>query len=496
MRKSVKGIISILLVFLVLLSSVSVIGAFAKNVDSSGGLEVVNYDKGLSLAWKKIEGAKGYRINKYDPITQKWSLVIGIKGSLYRDTRVMNGFTYTYKLSYIDKNGEINTFKQSVSERYLEAPQVYVSCTPNAAMVSWDSYSTATQYRIYKKTANSTSWQYLRSVGSSTKYIMDYNVSSGTKYIYTVRQVGGEIQGCYDLAGISTIFRKAPTVTAKHSPKGVVLNWSSAGANASYIIDQRSEANTTWETVGNVSKKVTFTCPYNKIDFGVVNYFRIRVKGTNQVSYSTWVNGIDPNKPMVALTYDDGPHATVTDDIVDVLEKYNARATFFVVGNRVGSYKSALKHSVAAGCEIGNHTYGHYILTNYGASTIKSQIAQTNTAIRNITGVTPTLVRAPGGSFNSSVKANVGYPLIQWSVDTLDWKTRKSGSVISSVKSSVKDGSIILMHDLYPTTAAATGTIVPWLSQQGYQMVTVTELLQIRGYDLKPGTVYYNGYKK
>lgn len=105
-------------------------------------------------------------------------------------------------------------------------------------------------------------------------------------------------------------------------------------------------------------------------------------------------------------------------------------------------------------------------------------------------------MRAPGGSINSTVKSAVKYPLIQWSVDTLDWKSRNAKSVVSVVKSNTKDGSIILMHDLYESTAEATKTIVPRLKSQGYQMVTVTELMQIRGYDLKAGEIYYSGYRK
>ena len=83
-------------------------------------------------------------------------------------------------------------------------------------------------------------------------------------------------------------------------------------------------------------------------------------------------------------------------------------------------------------------------------------------------------------------------PLIQWSVDTLDWKHRNANSVISSVKNNAKDGSIILMHDLYGSTAEATKTIVPWLVNEGYQLVTVTELLQLKGIDIEDGSVYFS----
>lgn len=496
MANKVKKLTAVLLVLAV--AYFTAVTAFAAvNLNGNGGLKVVNANNGLLLTWDKVEGATGYRVNKYDPITQKWSLIIGIKNNRYQDDRVMNGLEYIYKISYIDADGKIATFKQTVKTKCLEAPTIQLSCTPNSVMVVWNTFSTASQYRIYRKSPGETQWQCIKVINnSSTNYLMDYKVTVGQKYTYTMKQVNGSTLGSYNVSGVSTVYQKAPTVTSKHSPNGVVLQWTKINNNSSYIIDHRSEANPSWKAVGNVSGKNTFTCPYNKIDFGVVNYFRIRVKNTNMVSYSTSVNGIDPSKPMVALTYDDGPHATVTDSVVATLKQYDARATFFVVGNRVSSYKTALKNAYNAGCEIGNHTNDHYILTKYNAKTITAQIDATNKAVKAVTGKAPTLVRAPGGSINSTVKSAVKYPLIQWSVDTLDWKSRKATSVVSVVKQNTKDGSIILMHDLYTSTADATKTIVPWLDAQGYQMVTVTELMQIRGYDLKAGEIYYSGYKK
>ena len=497
MRTLFKKIIAVMLVAIVVASTGISTLAAGVNVNSSGGLKVINAKDGLYLSWNKVDGATGYRVNKFDPLTKKWSLIIGVKGNCYQDNRVMNGLDYTYKISYINKNGDINTFNHTESLKCLKMPKVTLSCTPNSVMVKWDRFSTATQYRVYRKADKETSWKCIKVVkNTSTSYLMDYSVKSGEKYTYTVKQVSGSVPGSYNISGVSTTYWAAPRVTSKHSPDGVVLNWGKYSNKHTYIIDHRSDSSTTWRSVGEIYDKGIYTCPYSKIDFGVVNYFRIRLKNTNLVSYSTSVNGIDPAKPMVALTYDDGPFTSVTDSIVSTLKANGARATFFVVGNRVNSYKTSLKNAFDAGCEIANHTHGHYILTRYDAKTIQSQINQANQAVKKITGKAPTLVRAPGGSINSTVKSAVKYPLIQWSVDTLDWKSRNAKSVVSVVKSNTKDGSIILMHDLYESTAEATKTIVPWLKSQGYQMVTVTELMQIRGYDLKAGEIYYSGYRK
>ena len=488
-------------IFLVLISFLSVgVTAFATEQDFNGtnNLRIINAKSGLFLTWDAVEEATEYRLKKYDPTTDTWSLITGITKTFYQDYDVENGVTYTYKLCFANSEGVEKYFKDGEKFRCLHAPRITLSCTPNSVMIVWNTYSSASQYRIYRKLPGDVQWTCIRVVrDNKVNYIMDYNVINGQNYVYTIKQMDGNVPGSYNIEGFSTRFCKAPTITSKHSPKGVVINWTKYNSGKyTYIIDHRSAVSPSWKTVGEVYDKGTYTCSFDNIDFGVINYFRVRLKNTNVVTYSTSVYGIDPNKPMVALTYDDGPLTSVTNSIVSTLKKNGARATFFVVGNRVNTYKNSLKNAVNAGCEIGNHTYDHYILTNYKQSTIKNQINKTNNAVKNITGKSPTLVRAPGGSFNSTVKSSVKYPLIQWNVDTLDWKNRNANSVVSAVKGNVKDGSIILMHDLYKSTADATKTIVPWLKSQGYQMVTVTELMQIRGYDLNAGQVYYSGYKK
>ncbi len=195
------------------------------------------------------------------------------------------------------------------------------------------------------------------------------------------------------------------------------------------------------------------------------------------------------DQKMVALTYDDGP-STHTSTILDILEEYNSVATFFVVGNRVSTYASTVSRAYAMGCQIGNHTYDHVTLTKVSQSTIVSQITSTNEAVKNIIGVAPTVMRPPGGSLNSTVKSTVGMPIILWSIDTLDWKTRNATSTINAVLNYVKDGDIVLMHDLYEATANASKTIIPQLVSQGYQLVTIEEISLLRG-SMSNGSVYY-----
>ncbi len=194
---------------------------------------------------------------------------------------------------------------------------------------------------------------------------------------------------------------------------------------------------------------------------------------------------------MVALTFDDGP-SKHTKAIVDCLFKNNSAATFFVVGNRIDSYKDTVKHTYKMGCELANHSYSHPILTGLTAKQIKSEINKTDNKVKALTGQKTALLRAPGGGYNSTVKKAVGKPLIQWSDDTLDWKTRSKSATVNYVMKNVQDGDIVLMHDLHEPTKEAALELIPKLKKKGYQIVTVSELAKYKGYDLKNGTVYFS----
>jgi len=160
-----------------------------------------------------------------------------------------------------------------------------------------------------------------------------------------------------------------------------------------------------------------------------------------------------------------------------------------VAGYRIAEYSDTILEIYNQGSEIGNHTYSHHNLSSLSASEIRSEIARTDQLIFNLTGEYPALIRPPEGSYNSTVLNTVDRPLVLWSIDTRDWKTRSASSTITSVLNNVKDGDIILMHSLYPSTAAACETIIPELIARGYQIVTVSELMTARGVSADAGKV-------
>lgn len=200
----------------------------------------------------------------------------------------------------------------------------------------------------------------------------------------------------------------------------------------------------------------------------------------------------DASKPMIAFTFDDGPYYSVDSRILDTLQAYGGRATFFIVGSRVNDYKDTLKRIRDSGSEIGNHTFNHKNLEKISPEEVTSQIEMTNDAVEAVTGFRPKLVRVPYGAFKGQVPGLVSYPMIQWNIDTQDWSSKDKDAIAASVLSQARDGSIILMHDLYSATAEAFETVIPLLAAQGYRFVTVSEMYAAKGVPLEAGQVYFN----
>ncbi len=194
------------------------------------------------------------------------------------------------------------------------------------------------------------------------------------------------------------------------------------------------------------------------------------------------LNHLDPNKPMIAITYDDGPgYNSASDKILDVLEKYGVRATFFMVGKNAADHPDNVKRKIALGCEIGNHTYDH---NHYGKNVTANDIKKSSEAIYKAGGAYPTCFRSPGGITTDAIRSECKkekMALYYWSLDTQDWKSRNADSVYKAVMNNVKDGDIILMHEIYNSTAEATKRIVPELIKRGYQLVTCKELVAVKG---------------
>ena len=201
------------------------------------------------------------------------------------------------------------------------------------------------------------------------------------------------------------------------------------------------------------------------------------------------------NRPMIALTFDDGP-GKYTMRLLEALEENHAKATFFMQGKNVELYEKEVAKMKEIGCELGNHSYDHPKFTKISIADMQAQINDTNRAIEAITGEPASVLRPPYGLINEDVKQNVGMPMILWSVDTLDWKTRDTQATIDAVLENAGDGDIVLMHDIHEPTVNAAIELIGKLQDQGYSLVTVSELAKARGYELVNGEKYFGFYNE
>lgn len=199
---------------------------------------------------------------------------------------------------------------------------------------------------------------------------------------------------------------------------------------------------------------------------------------------------------LVALTFDDGPGAT-TARLLDELKKRKVPATFFVLGSLAKSQPALLKRMVKEGHVVGSHSNAHKNLTKLTYKALDEDMQACAAAIEAATGQAPTLMRAPGGNYNETVTGYArlrGLRIIQWSVDTRDWESRNKEAILTAAfqkgQYGIRDGAIVLMHDIYGTTVDAAVEMIDRLLEEGYTMVTIPELLRVRAGGGTPGAVY------
>ncbi|RHV42404.1 polysaccharide deacetylase [Firmicutes bacterium OM04-13BH] len=195
-------------------------------------------------------------------------------------------------------------------------------------------------------------------------------------------------------------------------------------------------------------------------------------------------------RPMIALTFDDGP-GEYTEELINCLVENNAKATFFMLGQNVEAYPEIAKELSDAGMELGNHSYSHPDLVTIGADATAQQVSNTDAALKAATGFEATVMRPPGGSFNDSVKAAIDHPLIIWSIDTRDWATKSEDQTYQVVMDNAQDGSVVLMHDIHEWSVKAAIRMIPDLIAKGFKLVTVSELAEAKGKTLQSGNAYY-----
>ena len=187
---------------------------------------------------------------------------------------------------------------------------------------------------------------------------------------------------------------------------------------------------------------------------------------------------------QIALTFDDGPSRRNTQEILSILKEYGVSATFFVIGENAEKDPDRIRMIFDEGHEIGNHTYTHAYISQISEDALRKEIQKTEDVLREITGERPVVFRPPGGYYNDAslkVVEKMGYRSVLWSLDTRDWSMLKCGAIVSKVEKNVKGGDIILFHDLEDkrlATPAALREILPFLVENGYEFVTISQMIE------------------
>lgn len=381
--------------------------------------------------------------------------------------------------------------------------------TSSSVSLCWKPVSKAEGYRIYIKNNGSDDFDlYQEIIGGDTSCFDLQDLESAQIddiKITAFKYYSNEIYESNDASQITvyTLPDKVKQRAESHEEGVLSIKWD-AQKNVSGYELQYSEDNDFHKPVTelvNDGETAEFTIDGLKPESVFFTKIRAYVNVNKDRAYGEWSDTaeikvykkyvmegeLDPNKPMVALSFDDGPGYPYEDNenptklILDVLEEYGARATFFMCASRIGgSNEECLKRELTLGCELGNHTYNH---KNYGKKVTAEDISDCSDRIKEKCGSAPTIFRCPGGIMSSKIINECkreGMPIAYWSIDTEDWKSKNPDSIYDIATSKVYDGAIILMHDIYPTTAEAVKKIVPKLIADGYQVVTVSEMLEAK----------------
>lgn len=237
--------------------------------------------------------------------------------------------------------------------------------------------------------------------------------------------------------------------------------------------------------------EIKIVIPYDELN-GIIKNKYLKYSKKNNIKQDNDRNLKEfSNKKLIAFTFDDGPSYIGTNKLLDNLDKYNARVTFFVLGSRVENYKDTLTKAYKMGNTIGNHTYSHSNLLKLDNYSVMDEIKKTNETIKNIIGSETIYLRPPYGNINSDIKNISNMYTILWDLDTEDWKNKDKDRIADYIVSNAHDGSIVLLHDLYETSVDGALLAMERLEKEGYAFVTIDEMIKIKDIQLDINKNYY-----
>ncbi len=465
---------------------------------------VVSTDEGIALKWKEVPNAAYYILYRKDSVKNKsWTpyALFDSKHTLYEDKAVQNGVQYSYIVRAADSSGQVSPYDTAVTMKHIGKPVILsAESQVNGIKLTWSKSEGAQGYAIFRRDYGLQDWKLAGVVkGANTLSFTDGRVLNSKAYTYVVRAVWNKNLSSYDEKGATVRFMEAPQnlLIDVDTARGNVLTWKANPLAKEFLVFRKS-TKTGWKFIGRTAENVFSDM---KADASEIYNYTVKaytssvfISGYANV-VSTFVSKLTENTKMVALTYDDGPSNSVTNGLLDILEMYNAKATFFVVGENIEDNNQALTRAAKLGCEIGTHTYSHIDLPTTSEDEIREEIDLTDALVKKYTGEKTKIARPPGGELDEASGAIVNKPFFYWTVDTRDWESKDPESIIEITQSSTSDGAIILMHDIYDTTLEASEFLIPWLISEGYELVTLSELMAHKSeVKVQPGIMYYNGF--
>ena len=309
---------------------------------------------------------------------------------------------------------------------------------------------------------------------------------------YFIDKESGEIVTYKTLlkAGAEDLFRETELKLLNEKyPKFIVEGITSPDTKREVFIKNNSLVIQYSNVITNpkCNDKLSLIINYHEIN-NLLNYFHdLDEEYTNESGYD-----YDPTKKYIAFTFDDGPNKNNTNDIVNYLNDNKMRATFFMVGYLMKEYPDIVKNVYDNKMEIGSHSWAHKNLTKQKIDIISSEMNETDSVYKNITGDNIKLMRPPYGAINNKVKENFNYAFIKWNIDTNDWKYKDENHLYDYVINNVSDGDIVLMHDLQSSTKNGMEKLLPELYVRGFRVVSVSELANIKNKSLENHKVYFS----
>ena len=467
----------------------------------------------MSQTTKRIRKKKS-KIARFISETDSTKLIMGITTLAVILIALITVIVIIVKDNTTD--GGIFTNQSSSVDKELLAPVSgfeVTGTTQNSISFKWDRVKNAEGYNLYLKPPEAIKFKFIKEIngGKTTKFTLkDLDPGENYSLYITPYNSKGETQNNYIVESTYTLPTK-PSITAlKNDADGnIKIAWTPDEKADGFRIDYKNSNEEKFTTgnsknlPGGLDSNATFMDleKNQEYDFRVCAYIVNNGKKYESQSevYSISADPVgytpdeivDPSRPMVALTFDDGPGGKPSDRILDILEEYNAKATFFMVGSNVSMYTDNVKRKVTLGMELGNHTMTH---ANYGDDVTEADISDASDIIKQTAGRRPDCFRSPGGNTNDNILSmckKYKLPLYYWTIDTEDWKNKNADKIYENVMKNVKDGDIILMHDIYDSTAEAVARIVPELKEKGFQLVTCRQLVISKTGALPvPGTQY------